>query len=927
MKNFEQQSVRDLKNTAISFYDAIDNADKWVSENLENEQKESVSIKLKNNRRIVRKIIDSIDSKPVFALFGGSQVGKSYLIKNILSIDGAPLKIQIGDQEIDFLKDINPPGTGAESTGVVTRFTIDQTSPFADYPIKSKLLCTKDIILIICDSFFSDLKSIDFYPSKEDFADLVNELKSRFLSANYNQEILVEDDIFDIKDYFDKNFYSSKFYIENINSSRYWFEIGKLISKVPVENWCEVFSILWCNNQAYSDLFNILIKELNRVNFAHELYLESNTVLRGHGEILDVQRLKELFTQASNARVKDIGGKDYEINISVISALSREVSLKCDPKLAENKPFLINTDLLDFPGARSRLEHTINSVTLTAIPDLFLRGKVAYLFNKYSGDYEINNLLFCQNDKQLDVNELPSLLNDWIVNNIGSDAIDREKNLANLPVSPLFVIFTFFNNQLKFDTTNDDKEDISYKWNTRFNRFFEQELVTVNYDWHKSWTSTSPLFRNFYLLRDYKYSEDTFAGFEEVGTETSIQLNRVEFLDRLKLSFVQHDFVKKHFDKPDEAFDQTALPNKDGGQRIINNLDPAANNFVKIKNYSTQLVNMQEHFIHLMSKYFYTDDINELRKKAISNSLKVQLEMTRIFSQHQELFNKYLELFMFSEPQLFNYLHENLKNAAVQEGSTSEYDLFKSSFPELNDTYSTERNLEIIKNSLGISTIDEVVHILEEQGLEIDKLFPKKKKLSTIDTILDNIIDQWRLQVNDVSASTFKEMGFSADVIKIVREAYEHSFKFYDFTEFLRKVIKEKYQGISLDSEAEKYLAAVISQYFNEFIGQFGVNELQLEVFDNVKTLQPQLGTYIDQYLSDRSVPDEIILIDLFDKLGEDALTARETNALVEGFNNYLNKFKVAMLSNCGFVQYDIDKNNELGLLIKSVKGYSFEIN
>jgi len=327
-----------------------------------------------------------------------------------------------------------------------------------------------------------------------------------------------------------------------------------------------------------------------------------------------------------------------------------------------------------------------------------------------------------------------------------------------------------------------------------------------------------------------------------------------------------------------------------------------------------------------MSKYYYTDDINEMRKKAISNSLKVQLEMNGIFSKQQELFDRYLELFMLNEPELFNFLHENLKNAAVQEGSTSEYDLFKSSFPDLNDTFSTEANLEIIKKSLGIGTIDEVVHILEEQGLEIDKLFPKKKKTSSIDTILDSILNLWHTKINEVSAETFKGMGFSADVIKIVREAYEHSFKFYDFNDFLKKVIKEKYQGISLDSEAEKYLAAVISQYFNEFIGQFGVNELELEVFDHVKTLQPQLGNFVEQYLSERSVPKEENLIELFDKLGEESLSARDTNALVEGYNNYLNKFKVAMLSNCGFVQYDIEQNNELDQLLRTVREYSFEI-
>ncbi len=927
MKNFEQQELSEFKQTAQSFYTSIDNADKWVVKNLENEQKESVSIKIKNQRRIVRKIIDSIDSKPVFALFGGSQVGKSYLVKNILSIDGAPLSIQLGGQQIDFLKDINPPGTGAESTGVVTRFTIDQVSPFEDFPIRSKLLNTKDIVLIICDSFFSDLKSIDYYPSSEEFAAHCNEMKQRFSGASASQEILVEDDVFDIKDYFDKTFYSFKYYTDKINESHYWFEIGKLIKKVPIDNWDEVFSILWCKNKSYSDLFKLLIQELRKIDFVQEVFLEANTVLRGHGEILDVQRLKELFVQSSNGKGKNKDGKNFEINISIISALSREVSLTFDPRLSDEKPFLNFTDLLDFPGARSRLEHTVDSITIEAIPDLFLRGKVAYLFNKYSGDYEINNLLFCQNDKQLDVNELPSLLNDWIINNVGSDAIDREKNLASLPVSPLFIIFTFFNNQLKFDTTNDDKEDISYKWNIRFNRFFEQELVTVNHDWHRSWTSASPLFKNFYLLRDYKYSEDTFTGFEEVGTETGIQSNRIEFLDRLKKSFLDHEFVQKHFEHPEEAFDQATLPNRDGGQKIINNLAPAANNYVKIKNYSTQLLHLQENFVHLMSKYHYTDDIDEMRKKAISNSLKVQLEMNRIFSQHQEYFIRFLELFMLSEATLFNYFHDNLKSAVLQEGSTTEYDLFKSSFPDLDDHLSTEQNLGIIQNSLGLSSIDEVVHILEEQGLEIDKLFPKQKKTSSIDAILDGILSLWKSQVNEESADEFKKMGFSDDVIKIIREAYERSFEFNDFNSFLKGVIKEKYQGISLDNEAEKYLAAVIANYFNEFIGQFGLNDLELDVFDNVKTLQPQLGVYVEHYVADRVVPHEDVLVDLFDKLGDETLTTKDMNAMIQGYNNYLNQFKIAMLSNCGFVHYDIEQNNELEQLITTARNFNFEIN
>ena len=52
----------------------------------------------------INRIKKSISSKPVFALFGASQVGKSYLIKNLLSIDGKPLEIKIGNEYYDFLE-------------------------------------------------------------------------------------------------------------------------------------------------------------------------------------------------------------------------------------------------------------------------------------------------------------------------------------------------------------------------------------------------------------------------------------------------------------------------------------------------------------------------------------------------------------------------------------------------------------------------------------------------------------------------------------------------------------------------------------------------------------------------------------------------------------------------------------------------------
>ena len=105
----------------------------------------------------------------------------------------------------------------------------------------------------------------------------------------------------------------------------------------------------------------------------------------------------------------------------------------------------------------------------------------------------INNLLFCINDQQIEVNELPSLLNDWISTNIGDSIDNRSRAISNLNTNPLFVILTFFNNQLIFDSTN-DLTDLDYKWDNRFVKFFKEGIISTNFNWDVQWTNENKLF-------------------------------------------------------------------------------------------------------------------------------------------------------------------------------------------------------------------------------------------------------------------------------------------------------------------------------------------------------------------------------------------------------------------------------------------------
>ena len=921
MENVNINRLKELSDSASNFYNDLTESQNWVLNNLKYEDQDFLNNKIRGAKVDVRKISRSVLNRPVFAMFGVSQVGKSYLVKNLLSVKGKSLMVG-PNGEFDFLSEINPPGNGAESTGVVSRFTIAPKFSNNNYPIQCKLLSVKDVLLILFDSYFNDLVKLEQYASKEVIQDFLVKLEEKYSASIDHQTFLTSDDLWEMKNYFSRRFLKFSFYVDIIESAGFWQTLEKMLPRIPSEDLSQVFGFIWNQSPVYNAVLYRLISELKSLNFESSVWVTTNAILRTGGHILDVSRLDGVLDDEEIITVFIESDKEVNARITLVSALTAELVLPLPESIQNEKEFLKNTDLLDFPGARGRLTLKEHDISEQTIDKLYLRGKISYLFNSYSDNYEVNNLLFCMNDNQIEVNELPDLVNSWIEDNIGKTSSERESNLKQNQLPPLFVVFTFFNRQLEFNAANDNK-DLTYKWDNRFNKFFVEGAVSAKYDWHVRWTNSKPKFGNFYFLRDYRFSSGTFDGFETQGEETQIVPSRESYMSNLKDSFLQFPFVQNHIDNPNELWEQSATLNHDGSDLIIQKLLPSANNVVKVQNYASRLNNHRNSIVSDLRNKLHVDDVSEQRKKAFTAARNIEFGFLRLFENPKIQFNAFISHLLVSETEVYNLIHANLVESSV-ESSIDSNSVFRQSYPMLSFDFSRMKNLELLKNELMFSTTQEVEDFLSMQGIDLDKALENKNK-TTSEKLVDIIIDHWKLKISWENFQTFFQAGLTKSVFELYVENLFKTFSLLHLGDQLVELFRKKIHVVKYTRESEEYLASVSTALLNEFVTNFGYNFISIEKLNDIEELKGDFPVDFLMLKSENNSVTEKELKDLFEGMGNKL--NQSSSQLSDAFRQYIQKIKVVLLSNCGFVSYDIQSNIQLSEIVVRMEQLNIDYN
>ncbi|MDR2058192.1 MAG: virulence factor SrfC family protein [Dysgonamonadaceae bacterium] len=927
----------------------IEQAGKWIDNYLDGEKKKAAYRNMANCRRTLNRKKFALASNPAAAMYGESQVGKSYLISSLLSEEGNPFGIsdENGGKH-NFIEEINPPGGGSESTSLVSRFSVSYKPYNQQFPIKVVLLSPADIVLVLCDSFYNDIKGIhDWALKSEEINTEIIALKDRLKDRQQQQNVFGEDDVLDMQDYFESNLTKAG----NALSSIFFDETSQLISKARPGEWKEIFPLLWNKNEKFTNLFASLISEYEKLNFSKVVYLPLEAVFCRYGTLLDVKRLMEIYGTPDNilpeyrAETKVLldNGQENVCAKSSLCALAAEIVFSQPESLLDNKPFLKETDLLDFPGARSRLTLPENNIERESIPELLIRGKVAYLFNRYSNAEKINILLFCAKHEQAAQRSMPEMLNNWICKTVGGTPEKRDAFIKKSQIPPLFIIGTFFNINMQYDPLLDKPDNnvaLENRWNQRFERTMANELLnTEAYKWFDNWTVSQPCFQNIFLLRDFEKSETPshiFSGYNanKQEQEEVIPPAFPDFRQKLRQSFLEYDFVRRHFANPAESWDEAASINKDGTGLIIRQLTIAANNINAARSEKTlaELKEIETKIRSELLKYFHNNDKDEELQRARAAAGEIQKTLDAAFcADGIKFYGQMMKELMLDEASVLELYHRKIGDIEHREVKNLDvYNMYRMQVPVV-DNDSVETYFERLCIHYEKTTEEQKKQFraeLEEKQMDLQELIDGNSELvkNNAQQLAETLLEYWLDSVSRHDRQILRRIlaHNGSTALQDIIEMFQKLFRKTGIARRIAEKIRRYVDGHNKTDWPYEIVADISAELLNKCINTVGFQYLDESEINDLRQANEKnnLGLVLEQNTNQTEKSVE----ELFKKIEnrtEIIHSKPEEMKTLPSYRNYLawyNRLKIGFVSVCNIPNYDVAANERLGTIIKNIK-------
>lgn len=557
--------------------------------------------KLRQTARLASRLAQAASRPPAVSVYGASQAGKSYLVSSLTSPENGPLTLCYGAEQLDFLKDMNPDG-GGESSGLVTRFTthIPPNTP-VDAPVPVRLLSALDVLKITGNSFYADFKLLTPPPPAGTAATHIQQLLASLTPLD--TPVLVRGDIEELEDYFTARHASNPWF--GTLGAEYWTLLADHAAKMDAPTLVRALSPLWGNMAELGRFAGEAFQARLHLGKEDMAFCTTTALLPRERGILNVQTLTS--TQPSGEETLQITtGAAQKVSITrrMASALVAELMA---PLEQARWPFQKDTDVLDFPGARSRLLIRAEEDAQGKGAELFLRGKVDHLFQRYQQDFDITAMLLCIGDSAQEVRELPRLVTSWIDQTLGATPQARAAQ-----EDALFLMLTKFDTALVAKEGSDDAQP--GRWNERLGasivNFFDTPAERA---WLDEWKPGQG-FNNVQWLRNSSYG-DTWER-DANGRETLLKPSLGARLPALKEGYLRSERVQRYIQAPLLAFDEAMKANDGGVSYLAHRLAPIAARNPKASQLRARALECVQHVQKTLHRFYHNETTHDPEAEA-----------------------------------------------------------------------------------------------------------------------------------------------------------------------------------------------------------------------------------------------------------------------------------------------------------------------
>ena len=628
----------------------------WCKEAVQDEtERDKLILNLKKSFRKYHQYRTSFDERPTAAVFGISQVGKSYLVNQLVSEEGEiDLKIPIpgnDDQTLSFKTDLMPhKPTLEESSGVVTRFTSNPIHQGLNGKFKFSLFSDVELICMIANSFYNNVRFAENYPGEmlvnrlDNLKNKMNDLISE-LNQKYNPDPYKYSHSESIGNYF-INYFNGKLIFNSLKV--FLPKITMLHDYLNVDEKVKLYSLLWNEDKDLTKMFKALLDGLDRLNYETNVYIgkdaytldpSTNNEIKTEFTVLDVLRIDDFFRSfENNGRSRTQGDVTEEMgeekNLPPLEVYQRHDEDKLT-SLAEKidrgvfscliKEAIVYVgrnqlryDILDFPGARSPNPRGTDIDYGLVVR----RGKVSYLFQLYNSSNHLNALIWCHDDQPPNVNDLcTNYITKWVKSYIGTNDVSRHQNLTkinqqldapfqnnDLP-NPLLYVNTKFNKTLAGANIGADQLANFLGNPAMYNNTFQPHILAnfVNYyqeDWltnfYQNARMESSPFRNIYFLRDPDFSRSFILDEREYNNAGFNYEQRIKDLEQ---AYFNCEAVDTYVADKSKKWQEVSRPGHDGSQLIIDYLNRVCTRQIKDIRMKDILMNLLNEIEKSLEKY------------------------------------------------------------------------------------------------------------------------------------------------------------------------------------------------------------------------------------------------------------------------------------------------------------------------------------